>query len=101
MWLQLKKQFTNGSSDEEMMMEKIRELSTIKETNKVTSEQVLCWTKKVEVQRAQKALLEATKEKECKESDAIKRADKQNQSIQSIKKQRTTPKQIKILWHPT
>ena len=39
-------------SDEEMVTEIIRELTTIKETNKVTSKQVLCWAiRRVEFQR--------------------------------------------------
>ena len=46
----------------------------IKKTNEISSVQVLCWAKRVEVQRAQKAVLEATKETE--EFDAIRRTDK-------------------------
>ena len=46
---------------------------------KVTSEQVLCWPKRVDAQNMQKALLEATKEnKGSKEFDAIKKGIKQN-----------------------
>ena len=37
-----------------MMPKIIRELTVIKMTNKITSDQVPSWTKKVEVQRAQK-----------------------------------------------
>ena len=62
------------------MTEIIRELTAIKGTSKVTSDQVLCWTKRVKVQ---KALLKATKEtKESKEFDAIKTVIKQNHSTQ-------------------
>ena len=42
-------------------MKEIRELTEIKETNNVTSNQVLCWMKTREVQRMQKPLLEAAK----------------------------------------
>ena len=60
-----------------MMMEIIRQLATIKETNKVTSEQLLFWMKRIEMQRVQKALLEATKEtKNIKEFNAIKKVVK-------------------------
>ena len=48
--------------DEEKMMEIIRQLTALKETNEVTSEQVLCWAKRVEAQRVQKVLLEAIEE---------------------------------------
>ena len=43
------------------MTETIRELTAIKMTNEITSEQVLAWTKKVEEEGTQKALLKATK----------------------------------------
>ena len=52
----LKEQFLHGMSDEEMMIEIIRELTAIKQTNKVTSEQVLCWTIRVESQKVQNTL---------------------------------------------
>ena len=42
----LKEQFFIGISDEEMMPEIIRELTTAKETSKVSSVQVLCSAKK-------------------------------------------------------
>ena len=44
-----------------MMMKIARELTTIKNTNEITSEHVLCWAKRVEVQRAKKAMIEDTK----------------------------------------
>ena len=48
----LKQLFINGISDEEMMTEIIRQLTVTKETNKVTSEQVLCWAQRIHVKRA-------------------------------------------------
>ena len=39
----------------------IRELTTIQKTNESISEKVMCWAKNVQVQRAQRALLEAAK----------------------------------------
>ena len=38
----LMQQIINSISDEQMMTEIIRKLTAIKETNKVTSEQILC-----------------------------------------------------------
>ena len=77
-----------------MMMEIIRELTTIKEANNITSEQFLCWAKGVEVQRVQKVLLFKNKrEKESKEFDAIKKTVKQNNRTQNIKKYRNDPEQ--------
>ena len=37
--------------------EKIKELTTIKKTQDITSKYVLCWAKRTEIQRAQKAML--------------------------------------------
>ena len=56
-------------------MEIIRELTAIKETNTVTSEEVLCCVKRLETQRMQRALNKGTKEtKEFKEFDIIKKS---------------------------
>ena len=41
----------NGINDDNMMMEVIWEFTTEKKTSKITSEQVLVWARKVEVQR--------------------------------------------------
>ena len=43
----LKELFINGMNDDDMMTEIIRELTTIKKTNEITSDQVLCWAKGV------------------------------------------------------
>ena len=53
-----------------MMAEIIRELIAIQKTNEITSEQVLVWLKRVQAQRAQKALTETIKER--KEVDDVK-----------------------------
>ena len=79
------------------MMEIIREFTKTKETNKVTGEQAVCWAKMVE---AQKALLEANKENTA--FDAVMKAFKAKPlHTKHKKKQRNTPKQLQILWHPT
>ena len=65
-----KKQFINGINDNDMMTEPIRELTLIKMTNKISSEEELCWVRMAEVQKAQKAVLDVTIE--SKTFDAIK-----------------------------
>ena len=70
------------------MMEKIRELNTIKKTNKVTNEQSYSIKKKRD-QRVQKVLLKAKKEtKESKGFDAIKMVIKQNNRKRNMKRSR-------------
>ena len=44
------------------MAESIKELTAMGKSNKITSDQVLSQTKKVEVQGVQKAILDTTKE---------------------------------------
>ena len=46
-----------------MMTEIIRELTALKKTSRITREQVLCQTRRVEVQRVQKAIFDMTKER--------------------------------------
>ena len=82
-------------NDEEMIIEIITEPTAIKETTKVTSEEVLCWTKRVRVQTLQMAILEATKPtkktKESKEFDALKNIVEQNCNTQKAERTRGTP----------
>ena len=47
----LNEQFINDINDD-MMAETIGDLTTVKKTNEVTSQQVLAWTRRVEAQRA-------------------------------------------------
>ena len=54
----LKEQFINGIIYWPMTAKIIKELATIKDISEVMSEQVLSWTKIIEVQWSQKALLE-------------------------------------------
>ena len=65
-----KKQLINGINDNDIMTAIIRELTTINKTYEVTSEQVSTLTRRVEAQRVQKAINEATKEN--KDSDTMK-----------------------------
>ena len=46
----LKEQFLNDINDD-MVTKIIRELTTIKKTDEMTSEQVLCWAKRVEAHK--------------------------------------------------
>ena len=52
----LKEQFINGINDDDEITDIMRELTTIKKANESTSEQVLPWAGRVEVQRAQKTI---------------------------------------------
>ena len=56
-----------------MMTKVIRELIIIKK-NEITSEQMLTWAKKAEVQRAQKAVSDTSEE--SKAFDRVKKTDK-------------------------
>ena len=47
---QLREQFINGLDDEVMIEETIRELTALKDTSEVSSDQVLMWNQKVEAQ---------------------------------------------------
>ena len=51
---QLKEQFIHGLNDKTMLDKVIRELTTKNINEQMTSEDVLIWAKRVEVQRAQK-----------------------------------------------
>ena len=53
-----KEQFIN---DDGMLTEIIRELATIKYTKEITNEQVCCWARRDEMQRAHKVILDVTK----------------------------------------
>ena len=54
---QLREQFIHGHNDKVMLDEIIRELTTKNNDEQMTSEGVLSWTKRIEVQRAQAAIL--------------------------------------------
>ena len=65
-----------------MMTKVIRELTAMKTTSEITSEQVLCWAKRIEAQRVQKAMLET--KKESKDFDTVKGIDQQSNSSNNI-----------------
>ena len=67
---QLKEQFTHRLNDNDLLVEIIRELTKAEESAAVTGEQVLIWAKRVEVQRAQSAIINSLSE--TKEFDKIK-----------------------------
>ena len=54
---QLKEQFIHGLNDSDMIKEIIKELTKIEENNKMASEKVLVWARRVETQKAQSAIL--------------------------------------------
>ena len=71
---QLKEQFIHGLNDKVLLEEVIRKLTTRKNDEQTTSEGVLVWVKRVEVQRAQAAILSDITES-CK-FDKIKMAQR-------------------------
>ena len=54
----LKEHFINGMNDEAITAKIIKKLTALKHTSEVTNEQVLVWVQRVEVQKAQKAVLD-------------------------------------------
>ena len=66
----LNEKFINGINDDDMMTEIMRGLTAVRNTNEITSEHILCWARRVRVQRVQKAILDV--KKGSKEFDAIK-----------------------------
>ena len=54
---QLKEQFIHGLNNKTMLDEVIRELTTKNINEQITSEETFIWAKRVEVQRAQAAIL--------------------------------------------
>ena len=58
----LKVQFINGINDHYLMTDLTRDLTAIKNTNKISSEQLLAGTRRVEKRRAQKGLMKPIKE---------------------------------------
>ena len=62
-----------------MMKQIIGELTAIKKTNEVTNEQVLEQDRRVDVQRAQKAFMEATKV--SKDAHVMKRQEQKNNTL--------------------
>ena len=67
---QLKEQFIHGLNDTDMLGEIIRELTKIHENTEITNENMLCWAKRVEAQRAQSAIMNNLTE--AKEFDKLK-----------------------------
>ena len=63
------------------MTEIIIELTMFKMTNKIINGRVLWWVKRVEAQRAHRAVIEATKE--SKEFDTLKKSNQQSNSMGS------------------
>ena len=60
--MRLKEQYINGNNDNDKITEINKRANCDKKTNKVTREQVLSWTNRVKVQRAQKTILDVTKD---------------------------------------
>ena len=54
---QIKEQFIHGLKDTEMLGKIIKEVTKICENEEITSKNVLSWVQRVEVQRAQSAVM--------------------------------------------
>ena len=67
---QLKEQFIHGLNDKEMLGEIIKEITTIKRNDTITSGIILAWVRRVEAQRAQAAVMNTVTE--SKEFDKIR-----------------------------
>ena len=81
----LKEQFIHGLNDKSMLEEIIKELTTAKNNDSITSVGLLAWVKRVKVQRAQAAVLNTITE--SRQFDKIK-------VLRKVKESRT-----KILMH--
>ena len=68
MWL--KEQFIHGLKDNDMLTEIIHELTTVRDTSMITSDQVLAWAMQVKAWWSQTAVLDSLKE--TKDFDTIK-----------------------------
>ena len=75
---QLKLQFIHGLNDKSMVEEIIKELTTARNDEHITSGGVLAWAKRVEVQRAQVAVLSTITE--SRQYDKIKLSRKVRKS---------------------
>ena len=90
--MQLKEQFIHGINDTCMLKEIIKELTTAKNYYCITSRGVLAWAKRVEMQRAQVALLNILIE--SRQFDKIKISRKIKESKTKIlMHQSSTPQQ--------
>ena len=65
------------------MTEIMQALTTRKKTNEVTRKQVLAWLRHVEAQRAQKTIIQATKE--SNEFNAMKMKEQKSNSFNKTK----------------
>ena len=74
---QLKEQFIHGLNDTEMLGEIIWELTNVMENGAIMSANILAWAKRVEVQRAQSAVISSiTKAKEFDKIKVLKNTHK-------------------------
>ena len=71
---QLKEQFIHGLNDKYMLEEIIKELTTARDDDHITNGGMLAWVKRVEVQRAQAAVLNPITE--LRQFDKVKIAKK-------------------------
>ena len=94
---QLKEQFMHGLNDKGMLEEIIKELTTTKNDDHITSGGVLAWAKRVEAQRGQVAVLNTLTE--SRKFDKIKLSkSKGNQNKNINAPEQYTVTTMQILW---
>ena len=94
---QLKQQFIHSLNDKYMLEEIIKELTTAKDDDHITSQGVLAWAKRVEVQRAQAAVLNAITE--LRQFDKVTICEKAER--RQHKRSDITVMTMPILWQST
>ena len=75
---QLKEQFIHRLNNKCMLKEVIKELTTSKDDDQITSEGVLAWAKRVEVQRTQVAVLNTIMESRQFDKVKVMKKPKEN-----------------------
>ena len=96
---QLKRQFIHGLNDEYMLEKIIKELMATKNNDHITSGGMLAWDKRVEVQRAQAAVLNTLTE--SRQFDKIKISMKGKGDKPRAPVNQTTLTAMQILWGNT
>ena len=98
---QLKEQFIHGLNDKEMLGEIIKELTTIRGNDTITSENILSWAKRVEAQRVQAVVMSTiTETKEFDKIGVAKHACKEKNERANTT-QHAIETDMQILWQHT
>ena len=74
----LKEQFSNGLDDKNIIAEIMKELTALKDTSEVSSEQILMWDHRADAQEAQREVLDNIRDPE--EFESVQRNRQNNNS---------------------